>query len=921
VQRKNVSLDGTWDFYFSGDTAVPFENVPLWRHCAVPAPWQAQFDDLRLRNGRAWYRRSFDVPAEWLTASVFVTFGAVNYFARVLVNGTSVAEHEGGYLPFEADISAFVRPGRNEIAVEVVAPTDDPALYPEFPFAEIPFGKQSWYGPLGGIWQSVAVERRAVDHIRKVRLTPALADGKVAVDVRFGSMLGRDCELEIEVEAPDRRVVASLSTTVHAGDDRAALAVTVPSPCAWSPETPHLYRLTATLRDGDAALDERTETFGFRTIETRDGRILLNGKPIFLRAALDQDYYPEGICTVPSEAFLEDQFRKAKALGLNCIRCHIKVPDPRYYEVADRIGLLIWTELPNAGRLTERAAIRAEETLRGIVERDGNHPSIICWTIINENWGTDLVHDESHRAWLTRMYEWLKAADPTRLVVDNSPLAPSFHVRSDLEDIHFYAAIPDHRAAWDGFVEGLASRPDWTYSPHSDAQRTGREPLLCSEFGNWGLPDPAALKGADGREPWWFETGHDWGEGVMYPHGIENRFRACGLDKVFGGLREFVEAAQWQQYRALKYQLETMRRQPTLAGYVITEFTDCHWESNGLLDMRRNPRVFHHMFGAINAETVVIPRWDRVAYWEGEPVEIGLAAANGGGDAIDGAEISWSVDAAGLGGAEPVDVAPAGVHAGRAARFHAPKTGETASIHRVEFELTTDAGILATNHLDLAIYPARNSASAQRIAVWSPDGAVGERLGALGYRIADGRDEADVVVATALDGDLCTAIRDGARVVLLLDGPCALQPVFPHWQAVHVVSRAGTQWQGDWASSFSWLRRRGPFAGIPGGPLLDHAFDRVIPNHVIANCNTLDFQARVHAGIVVGWVHKPAALLVERDYGLGRMAATTFRLLEDAPGADPTATALLDGLIALAAMPLAHQPKHLKSEDPTPLPA
>jgi hypothetical protein len=156
------------------------------------------------------------------------------------------------------------------------------------------------------------------------------------------------------------------------------------------------------------------------------------------------------------------------------------------------------------------------------------------------------------------------------------------------------------------------------------------------------------------------------------------------------------------------------------------------------------------------------------------------------------------------------------------------------------------------------------------------------------------------VVAPALDESLCAAIRGGSRVVLLADEPMELQPIFPHWQAARVVRRSGTMWQGDWISSFSWLRRDGPFAGLPGGPLIDHAFDRMIPNHVIAGCSAWDFQARVHAGMVVGWVHKPAGLIVEREHGRGKMVATTFRLFEDAPGADPVATALLDGLLQLA---------------------
>ena len=897
MQRIIHSLDGDWDFHFSGDDRVPLAEVADWRRCVVPAPWQATFEDLRERNGRAWYRRTFDVPAAWLGAAVMLRFGAVNYHARVLVNGRPAVEHEGGYLPFEVDVTHLLHAGRNEVAVEVAAPTDDPDAYPEFPFAEIPFGKQSWYGPLGGIWQSVTLERRAHDHIRALRLVPNAQDGSVAVTVELARPLPANHELELEVEGPDGVTVASLAEVAGEGAATVTATVVVADPLLWSPDAPHLYRLTATLcRDG-GTVDGASDAFGFRTVEARDGRIVLNGEPLFLRSALDQDYYPDGICTAPSLAFIEDQFRKAKELGLNSIRCHIKVPDPRYYEAADRIGLLIWTEIPNVGRLSEKAAERLEATLRGILARDGNHPSIVCWTIINENWGTDLVHNPEHRAWVNRTYHWLKRTDPTRLVVDNSPLAPSFHVESDLIDYHFYTHVPDHRGAWDEFVDRLASRGAWTHTPHGDAKRSGDEPLLCSEFGNWGMPDPAKLRKADGSEPWWFETGHDWGEGVMYPHGVENRFRACGLDRVFGTMEAFAEAAQWQQYHALKYQIEAMRRQPAVAGYVITELTDCHWESNGLLDMERNTRVFHNAFGAINADTVVVPQWTRTVYWAGEPVEIGLAAAHGRGNTVSGVELRWSLDAAALGGAEPMTLAP-GVTQGKAAVFEAPEVAAP-EVHQVEFELDTDERVLATNHLDIVVHP-RRTAPPLTASVWSPEEELRERFRVLGYAIADDAASADVIVARHLTEERCAEVREGARLVLLADDPQELQPVFPHWQAVRVAKRDGTPWMGSWASSFSWLKRKGPFARLPGGPLLDHSFDRVIPDHVIVGCNTFDFQSRVHAGLVVGWVHKAVALIVERECGKGRMVTSTFRLLRDAPGADPTATVLLDGLVELA---------------------
>ena len=205
-----------------------------------------------------------------------------------------------------------------------------------------------------------------------------------------------------------------------------------------------------------------------------------------MRGALDQDYYPEGICTPPSLAFLEDQLLKAKALGLNLLRCHIKVPDPRYYEVADRLGMLIWTEIPNVGTFTDASARRMRQTMEGILARDGNHPSIAIWTLINEDWGIRLCEDPAHRAWLKDTFDWLKALDPSRLVVDNSPCQGNFHVKTDLNDFHYYRSVPERREEWDALTLEFASGADWAWSPYGDAVRKGDEPLLVSEFGVWG---------------------------------------------------------------------------------------------------------------------------------------------------------------------------------------------------------------------------------------------------------------------------------------------------------------------------------------------------------------------------------------------------------------------------------------------------
>jgi hypothetical protein len=892
-----ISLDGAWEFmYVADDRQV--EPIQV-RSIQVPGPWQAQFHDLRMRAGIGVYRREVDVPEGWKAGRTLLRFGAVFHHTRVWVNGMPAGQHEGGFLPFVFDVSEWLVEGRNEIKLRVESPTDNPLAYPDAPFAEIPFGKQSWYGPLSGVWQPVVLERRAKDLVERLKIGSELGTGRVTVTVHFFAPIVDAGQIRLEVRGPDGRVVAQATDNVVPGDDEASFALVVEDPQAWSPEKPSLYTVAATMERDGAAMDTREDHFGFRTIETRNGRLYLNGAPIYLRAALDQDYYPETICTVPSLEFLEDQARKAKELGLNCLRCHIKAADPRYYDVADRYGLLVWTELPNGGLSTERSRARKQRLLKGIVDRDGNHPSIVIWTIINENWGVDLVHDAGHRAWLKQTYHWLKGYDPTRLVVDNSPLSPSFHVETDIADYHYYAAFPDNRRAWDAFVDELGSRASWLFSPEGDAVIKGDEPVMCSEFGNWGLPNPRDLAGPDGKEPWWFETGHDWGEGVMYAHGVENRFVDWSLDRVFGSLDRFVAQAQWQQYRALKYEIETMRRRPNLAGYVITEFTDVHWEANGLLDMKRNPRVFHSVFHKVNADIVIVPRWERLSYWSGEAMKLDLSVAHGAGADIASGRVETRIDGAvvathAVGALESGGIADLGV-----VDIPLPEIAEPKLAH-VEFAFKDAEGVLlASNHLDVAIHSPPVDGERPTARLYVPDPAIREHMAALGYPIVQALHEADTVVAESVDKAIVNFVREGGSLVYLPSAKVALYPFFPHWQAVEVVPRAGTLWAGDWASTFAWLVRCGPFARFPGGPLIDETFDRVIPTHVIRGSNLLDFQGRVHAGIVIGWIHKPAAYLVERAYGEGRFVASTFRLFRDPPGADPTATMLIHELVRM----------------------
>jgi hypothetical protein len=383
----------------------------------------------------------------------------------------------------------------------------------------------------------------------------------------------------------------------------------------------------------------------------------------------------------------------------------------------------------------------------------------------------------------------------------------------------------------------------------------------------------------------------------MYPHGVQNRFADWSLTRVFGSLAGFVEAAQWQQFRALKYEIEALRQKASIAGYVITELTDAHWESNGLLDMCRNRRVFHDRFRTINDDTIIVPRWNRVTYWAGETAEIDVYIAHGAGSPLRGARLEITLGT--MQRLSVPEIVPGTVAALGRIALPIPNEPE-ASMRSARFELTdADGSVIASNTLDFAIHPAQYRSPVIG-TVWSPDSEWRERFGALGYRVSEEPTSEALWIASSHSGEIDTHVRQGGRLLLLPEEECDLQPLFPHWQAVKIRKRAKTAWQGDWASTFAWLHRPLAFSRIPGEPLLDETFDRVLPTHVIAGCNLLDFQARVHAGLVVGWIHKPVALAVERRYGKGRFVVSTFRLFRDPPGSDPTATVLLDSLMALA---------------------
>jgi hypothetical protein len=929
LRRPCLSLDGEWRFVADPERLRTATDLPEGDPIQVPGCWEAQVDR-PYKIVTAWYHREVEIPDDWEPGRFAIRFGAVMYGCDVYVDGQRVGGNEGGYTPFTVEAGDVIRPGhRHRLAVRVVNPLNSLDEYPAFsveqltlaeelepdlPLLEAPAGKQTWYSSHSGLWQSVTLERThgvALDGV-EVRGDPFTGSVEVGWRLEAGGMAATGSEILVDIVDAEGRVAASRRAPVDGSAGRVSLSVD--EPAAWDIGQPNLYRASLTLLEDGRPVDCVETRFGFREIHTSDGRIWLNGRPIYLLGALDQDFYADTISTPPSRALLDEQVRLALEMGLNLLRVHIKVPDPAYLEAADEAGILLWCELPNWTRFSSLSAARGRHTLQRMVETMGNHPSIVIWTIINEDWGTRVRWEARDRLWLRETYEWLKALDPSRLVVDNSacetPQTPNFHVRTDLADFHLYYLAPDNAARWRTSIEDFASRPAWLWSPHGDALPRGDEPLVLSEFGGWGLPRVDPLLADRRREPWWFSTGSRY----YRPAGIRRRFVSYGLDRIWPTLDDLAEATQRHQHEGLQYEIGQMRRHGSIQGYVITELTDLYWEANGLLDIQRRPKAYHHRLAALNAPDVVVADVRSHDLCSREPLEARVTVSAYGDDPPRAGRVRWRLVIEGIDTVEgELAVDPWPIADAREIGTIVADVGDVPETAEARLELRLldeDGGVRGGDDIRLAVLPSRirRTAAALDLAVHDPLGILGvdRRVRALGHRVVSGEDAQLFVTGELTPGMLRRVDEDGARLLVLVRTRGALAESQDLARRVSVVLRkypvAGapgqrSPWEGDWVSSFSWLLP-GVFADVPDRNPLDFAYEDVLPDHVLTGYDPIRHRDEVPAGMFVGWVHSPAALVWEFRQGRGTVTLTTLHV---APEEGPVATALLEGLLQRAA--------------------
>ena len=424
VRQRWHSLNGPWQFEVAREGQPPPFGRDLESTILVPFAPEAPLSGVGKHHPRFWYRRTFRVPTGWRRDRILLQFGADDWEAEVWVNGRRLALHRGGYDPFSVDITAALLPVPDqELIVRVFDPTDR---------GEQMRGKQVldpggiWYSPVSGIWQTVWIEpvpRRGIDALY---IEPDLDRGEVGVRVEGIDPLGGD---RVEVEVRERGGLI----TARRGGVGELLVAPIPSPRAWSPEDPFLYDLRVTRTGADGRVLERVESyFALRKVERSVGedgkaRILLNGKPRFLRGVLDQGWWPDGLYTAPSDEALRFDVATAKAMGFDLIRKHVKVEPERWYAWCDRLGVLVWQDIPNGAARSGEGRRQFEEELDAIVAARRFHPSIIGWVLFNEGWGQ---YDTP------RLCEHLAGLDPTRLVTCASGWTDA--PVGDVIDVHHY---------------------------------------------------------------------------------------------------------------------------------------------------------------------------------------------------------------------------------------------------------------------------------------------------------------------------------------------------------------------------------------------------------------------------------------------------------------------------------------------------
>ena len=560
-RSKWTNLNGEWEFALDPDAIWknPGE-VSFNRKIRVPYSPETPLSTVGETGfyKACWYRRIFQKPELKAGEILALHFGAVDYDSTIWVNGKLAVHHEGGYTPFTADITNLLLPQSDQEII--VKAEDDPTDLAK------PRGKQDWlleahsiwYPRTTGIWQTVWLERLPSTYIQKIGWAPNLERWEIGMEVHIAGLPKENLRLGVRLSIGNVLLAKDTYEVVH-GEVIRKIGLSDPgvddyrNELLWSPASPTLISAKLELWGNRGEILDRVASYtALRSIGIQGDRIILNGRVYNLRMVLDQGYWPESGLTAPDDAALRRDVELVKAMGFNAVRKHQKIEDPRYLYWADRLGLLVWEEMPSAYRFIKKSVAHLTKEWIEAIDRDLSHPCIISWVPINESWGVpNLPEIAAQRNYVQALYHLTKTIDPTRPVVGNDGWES---VATDIIGIHDYDDNPKRllkRYRGDERIPHLFKRERpggrlLTVEGHVQKD----QPIMLTEFG-----------------------------GIAFS---EDNFSTWGYSR----------ASTSEEFARLYTRLlKVVRSLDLLAGFCYTQFTDTYQEVNGLLYADRRPKI------------------------------------------------------------------------------------------------------------------------------------------------------------------------------------------------------------------------------------------------------------------------------------------------------------------------------------------
>jgi beta-galactosidase/beta-glucuronidase len=626
IDRDNVGKTQKWHLKEPSDAIAPAAAV------MVPSCWQEYLPEFS--GGVGWYFKEFTLPAALKDRVMRLKFWAVDYFAEVWINGRPVGSHEGGFTPFEFDITAQAKfGGENHLVVRVVDPprpleqsllglpgwegTSD-GIADGFKFREIPMGPQSWQEGLnfGGIWQAVELLETSLLHVSDVFVEPKLAENAIEVHVEVNNkeLKGVSGTIRVVVRPWKELTVAGQGERAESlgpGLQVANVRVAIEHPRPWTPDDPYLYVAEVSVQEGGIVRHSTSARFGLREFSVRDGFFQLNGKRIFIKGGHHQGTYPTKLVFPPSREFAYKEVQIFKEAGFNFCRLWVKPAPPAFLDAADELGLMVQEEPPFS--IMEDSPFMRERTLREVremVKRDRNRPSIVVWNMINEaDPAMKYVREQCSAA---------RELDPSRLITETAGgpthyYVPYSNVGVSYLDEHPYPGAP------------LA---DDVYEYNRTRGVVGQLTFF-SEYGYGGMNDIESVLAHYGEHP--KRHMEDYSGHVRLKQIRDSAFeQSDALKRIFGSMEKLREACQTVQADAVRLQTEAMRCNPATGGYNYVQVFDSNaFEIDGLVDFWRDKRkkAFYAMQDA-NKPLLLVIRCSRMNARSDEDFELQVMLVN-----------------------------------------------------------------------------------------------------------------------------------------------------------------------------------------------------------------------------------------------------------------------------------------------------